>query len=437
MALTVTIFVLVVSVFGAWAQKPLPAPDSISDALTPIDIVQQCRVGQTKHTILDDGCIVCTCVGGQWKCLEKLDRYECCATYQIMCECKEGQTFMDTTINDDGCFKCACRDGFWVCLTPIYTPGECCELFQMEQFCEYKCNETEENVVVEKDHCIVCRCIKGKWVCLTSLTKEQCCAQYGYHCKDQCCVKKSSMKLNLRKKTPTVNTKAIDGIVLQELGTFGRNIYCKRNKCVCGSTAVIKATFDKIKPLNGCVSEPLCGKRMLKIQLTVHNSVIGGHHTNVGDSSSNNGYGGDGGTQENDAEAHGLDSNLLLYKSDKCNTSKEVFPGIFLPMVGNNKVTIWVSNEFIRVATTNSFEVYRCNDCLYALNGQSDNESGVTNEDVYIALNRVIAGGRYGTGICKAKINWVCPCDENDWQEVVGDIKPIPGNKVYDEKRVA
>lgn len=37
--------------------------------------------------------------------------------------------------------------------------------------------------------------------------------------------------------------------------------------------------------------EPLCGKRMLKIELIVHNSIVGGHHTNIGDSATNNGYG--------------------------------------------------------------------------------------------------------------------------------------------------
>ncbi|KAL5020384.1 hypothetical protein ScPMuIL_003276 [Solemya velum] len=481
MALTVTIFVLVASVFGALAQKgevaraddasilpvePVCKEGAVqmdtsekvcnhqicksgvwvtSEVLLPdvcckeygelCDIIQPCKDGDTNHEILRDECIICTCVGGQWECSEPLDREECCAKYKLLCECEEGQSFMDIMPNNDGCFKCACRDGFWVCLTPIYTPGECCELFQMEQFCDYQCNETEVDVIVEKDHCVVCHCVGGSWVC-TMLTRAECCTKHGYHCKDDCCVKES-MKLNLRKKTPIVNTQAIDGIVLQHLGTQGQNPYCNDNECICGSTAVIKATFDKIKPLDGCVTEPLCGKRMLKIQLTVHNSVIGGNHTNVGDSSSNNGYGGDGGTQENDAEAHGHDSNLLLYKSDKCNTALVTFSNVFIPTNGGSKVTIWISNKFIRVATTNFFEEHRCSDCLYALNGQSDNGSGGTNEDVYIALNRVIAGGRYGTGICKAKINWVCPCDENDWQEVVGDIKPIPGNKVYDQNRAA
>lgn len=70
---------------------------------------------------------------------------------------------------------------------------------------------------------------------------------------DDCCVEES-MKLNLRKKTPIANTDAIDGIVLQHLGTQGQNPYCNDNKCKCGSTAVIKATFDKIKPLDGCVT---------------------------------------------------------------------------------------------------------------------------------------------------------------------------------------
>lgn len=134
----------------------------------------------------------------------------------------------------------------------------------------------------------------------------------------------------------------------------------------------------------------------------------------------------------NDAEAHGVGTSLLLYGNDNCGNPLEVIPGVFTP--GTTTVTIWVSNEFIRVVTSSGIDQYRCqNNCLYALNGQPDPASNGPNEDIYIALNRVVAGDRFGTGICRANIRWVCPCKKKDWMDFVNPTTTIPGNTVYEQ----
>jgi len=51
-----------------------------------------------------------------------------------------------------------------------------------------------------------------------------------------------------------------------------------------------------------------------------------------------------------------------------------------------------------------------CDECLYALNGQPDNQYIGPDMNIYAVLNRVISGSyRSGYGVCSATFLWACP----------------------------
>ena len=123
---------------------------------------------------------------------------------------------------------------------------------------------------------------------------------------------------------------------------------------------------------------------------------------------------GDSADQENDAEIDGKYPGVFLRSSDKCNhddslnTLSSYQDALIVNQV--NRVTLYISNEHVRITNDNGLDEYLCHECLFALAGQSDSQ-GEQNEDIYIALNRVVKGDRYGFGVCKASLSWVCkPC---------------------------
>lgn len=122
--------------------------------------------------------------------------------------------------------------------------------------------------------------------------------------------------------------------------------------------------------------------------------------------SSNFLLGGDGSTQQNDAEMNALNQGVYLWGSDKCKSKKFAAYKTFFK--NTNRIVIYVSNEFIRFTDGKSFSFMVSDKCLFALNGQSD--TGTVNQDLYLSLNRVISKytSRYGYGVCNAKLSWVC-----------------------------
>ncbi|KAK3103550.1 hypothetical protein FSP39_020101 [Pinctada imbricata] len=178
--------------------------------------------------------------------------------------------------------------------------------------------------------------------------------------------------------------------------------------------ADLKVTFDRLSKCmydwEQCTNRPTCGNRLLKIELDI-NPVHGGFMFNIGDSATNDGYGGDANTQRNDAEIMGLGQHTRVYYSDNCPGQKEEFLN---SLNTARKVTMWVGNEFTRVQTkdaTGSVQLDEqfCNKCLFALNMQPDQCPTCRNLDVYVALNNMIRGThRRGFGVCKAKLSWEC-----------------------------
>ncbi|XP_060604072.1 uncharacterized protein LOC132756946 [Ruditapes philippinarum] len=179
----------------------------------------------------------------------------------------------------------------------------------------------------------------------------------------------------------------------------------------CNKRALLKINFEKFtkEPCDYCLRRPLCGRRMLRIDLTLSSGTRSGWGFNIGDSRTNDGYKGDANTQINDAEAEGVFPAVRLYHSDRCNSvgSFKTFADAIGPNV--NQVTIYVSNQHIRIMNDQGFDEYVCDNCLYALNGQADSQG--INEDIYIGLNRVITGrsDRNGQGVCSATLTWICP----------------------------
>lgn len=120
---------------------------------------------------------------------------------------------------------------------------------------------------------------------------------------------------------------------------------------------------------------------------------------NIGDSSTNNGGGGDSGTQSNDAEIQVLDTTLTVLGRDATPPPKNLID-VFNFVAGSQTVNFEVSNNFFSwssPATSDGLpSIY-----LYALNGQVDAEGGI-NYDIYAAFNRVISDPsalRVGSGV--------------------------------------
>ena len=138
-----------------------------------------------------------------------------------------------------------------------------------------------------------------------------------------------------------------------------------------------------------------------EIKTAIHNRV------------SNTFTGGDSNHQQNDAEFQIENTAGTLYESDKCKTTKRALGAVLSDSVST--VTLYVANNFLRVVNDNGMDQRLCLKCLYALNGQSDTgPSGGPNEDVFVALNRVVhtTSSRTGRGVCSAQMEWVCPCTD-------------------------
>ncbi|XP_069134617.1 uncharacterized protein [Argopecten irradians] len=184
----------------------------------------------------------------------------------------------------------------------------------------------------------------------------------------------------------------------------------RKEKEQCNRQIVFKANFEK--STCGCQLPPDCGRKMLRIDMKISN-FRNGYLFNMGDSISNNAWGGDSNHQENDAEFFGINNSFFLFKGDKClsnSTWATTYPNILTAGLPD-QVTVFISNEHIRFRTNfGVLDEEVCHRCLYALGGQSDSSIDGVNEDVYVSFNRVILNSvRDGFGVCEAAVQWVCP----------------------------
>jgi hypothetical protein len=155
------------------------------------------------------------------------------------------------------------------------------------------------------------------------------------------------------------------------------------------------------------VAAPSAGKAVVRINLssyssarirTYYNSTPTGWVVNIGDSVSNNGYGGDSGNQSNDSELQILNQNLTVYASDYGQNK----------VVGThaNAANASSYNDFYIADRSLVWSVGRLkvghipidSSNLFALKGEPDGE-GPVNYDIYASFNRVIgSASRSGSG---------------------------------------
>jgi hypothetical protein len=135
-----------------------------------------------------------------------------------------------------------------------------------------------------------------------------------------------------------------------------------------------------------------------------------GFSLNIGDSVGNDGFGGDGGQQNNDAEVQIVDGDLALYGND-LTPSKTAQDGHCLlytlpnAVQGSETLSLEVSNERLGVNSPNGIEVID-SPYLFALANQSDRK-GPSNNDIFAAFNRSVAGNRSGAGISQVVITFL------------------------------
>ena len=125
---------------------------------------------------------------------------------------------------------------------------------------------------------------------------------------------------------------------------------------------------------------------------------------NIGDSVSNNGDGGDSGTQSNDAELQITNRQLVIYGNDDTPTAESLDGGRLLWLVddfvaADETVHFQISNQSVGwvdgTGVNGRFEHAN----LFALARQPDSE-GDPNYDIYAAFNRTIASSTdWGEGV--------------------------------------
>lgn len=160
----------------------------------------------------------------------------------------------------------------------------------------------------------------------------------------------------------------------------------------CDLRGLLKITFDNST------------RKHLQINMTFDTDPSG-FTFNIGDSISNDGYAGDYGDQSNDAEVHSLGRTILFY-------GKEIRPYLSYGLLyqRDNFITQQVKVDIMDelAAAHNGHDYLLVNSFkMFALNGQAD-ATGPVNDDIYLALNRVVTGrpDRYGNGLCKVSIGW-------------------------------
>ncbi|KAK7100076.1 uncharacterized protein [Littorina saxatilis] len=162
--------------------------------------------------------------------------------------------------------------------------------------------------------------------------------------------------------------------------------------CGCHKQGVVKLTFNT--------------SDRTKAEITFSLGKSKGYTFDIGDSHTNDGYGGDLGTQSNDAEVHSHDTALLFFGRDKAEGGHYGVLDSYYGFIRRGDVKITVEDSLV-TAESGAKIIYFHSEQLFQLKGQADAE-GPVNYDVYIGLNRVIdTDSLNGTGLCAVEVNWV------------------------------
>ncbi|HSH05825.1 MAG TPA: carboxypeptidase regulatory-like domain-containing protein [Anaerolineae bacterium] len=133
---------------------------------------------------------------------------------------------------------------------------------------------------------------------------------------------------------------------------------------------------------------------------------------NIGDSATNNGYGGDDGTQSNDSELQIRNSMMSIYANQTvppAETTDDLYHLLSVPNLINNGMTLQleVSNEHLFWDNNNDITAELNSPYIYALNGQTDSEGSI-NYDIFASFNRSInSAWRTGSGVSQVTVDIV------------------------------
>lgn len=144
--------------------------------------------------------------------------------------------------------------------------------------------------------------------------------------------------------------------------------------------------------------QPTGGSRYGRIiYLVDYGATTSGWTVNIGDSGTNNGYGGDGGAQSNDAETQILNGTMSVYANQTGGSALlQTVPSFSL---SNYLVRLEVADEQLVWDNYHGSNSSLTNTNLYALCGQPDSE-GPINYNVFSGFNRSIGmSSRTGTGV--------------------------------------
>ncbi len=149
------------------------------------------------------------------------------------------------------------------------------------------------------------------------------------------------------------------------------------------------------------VQEPSQGRAVLKLTLQRYRKARftltygerpEGWTLNIADSSTCNGYGGDGGTQSNDAEVQIVGRDLSVWGNDQM-IGQPTHKLYDLRDFASGTVVVEVSDGSVLAG-----KAFWQHPALFALAGQPDKE-GPVNYDLYAGFNQVVSGGRTGSGL--------------------------------------
>ncbi len=132
-----------------------------------------------------------------------------------------------------------------------------------------------------------------------------------------------------------------------------------------------------------------------------------GLSVDIGDSISNDGYGGDNGNQSNNAEVQIDGNELSVYGNDATKASDTIDQKRQLKVLHNGvqageTISLEVSNERLGLNTASGIEVLN-SPYLFALNRQAD-RLGSVNYDIYAAFNCPVVCNVAGAGVTKVVV---------------------------------
>lgn len=171
--------------------------------------------------------------------------------------------------------------------------------------------------------------------------------------------------------------------------------------------------FETVVKIN--VGDPALNNPYDAVEFEIkYDGVPTGMTVNIGDSITNNGFKGDGGTQSNDAEMQigthdKLPADDVVGRRDLTTWGKDGSPPGFLNyqfglVCRESKLQLKVKDEYLQWDNGRGISGEYTSSHLYALNGQADSQGSV-NYDIFGAFNRVIkTNSRIGSGVGKVTI---------------------------------